>query len=686
MKPSSIVLMIFAPILWACAPGATISGVSLTSVPAATGGQLNIVQNQSVTITATVVGTGAFDPTIQWSLNPDDGSLLTKGAKATFTPKSGGTYTLAAIAQADTSKRASLIATVTVPDVLVIATPTSINPNQPSNLTATVKDIGGAVSWSVDPTAGTSFSPSTPGNATSFTSSQTGTYTVTATSLTDPNRKGTVTVQVSSVTGVTVSATPNVLGINQTSSLSASVQGQNSPSGDITWSVLPTAGSSLTPNGSSASFSASTPGAFTVTATSLQDPTKSSSAVILVPWTGSRLIGTGASDTIRGSATDTDGNVYIAGFTTGALQGSNQGQFDAFVAKYDASGAQLWVRQLGSSKDDLAYGVAVDVSGNVYVAGTTSGILPSASSAGNDDAFVAKYDASGTQLWVSQFGTSGFENAFGVAVGADGSVFVAGDTDGSFSGATNPDPGNTDAFVARINPANGARLWTRQIGVTGNDTAYGIAVDANGNVDIGGSTEGALSGNSSGLRDAFVAQYNSSGAQVWVRQFGSSGSDEIRGVAVDASGNVLVAGQTDGTLPGSSSAGLGDAFVAKYSASGTQTWLSQFGSSLDDAANGIAVDSSGNAYVSGQTDGNLPGNSSAGGTDAFLTKFDGSGARQWIKQVGTASTDVGFAVSVADRGSSAVLVGYTEGTPFDGLTSAGGREGFITKYKPDGSR
>ncbi len=598
MKRTPIALSFLCLLLWACTPAPTISGVSLVSVPAAASGLLTMQINQSATLTATVTGTGAFNPAVSWSLSPDDGSLVWSGTKATFKPKAANAYTLSASSQADPTKRASLIVTVIVPDVLVNADPTTINPNQPSSLTASVKDIGGTVTWSVSPSAGTSFTPSTPGNATSFTSSQTGTYTITATSVNNPNFQGSVTIEV-------------------------------------------------------------------------------------VPWAGSRLVGTKDDDAITSSATDESNNVYVAGFTTTRFSGA--GGFDAFVAKYDAGGSQVWLKQLGSSKDDLAYGVAVDASGNVYVVGTTAGALPSASSAGNDDAFIAKYNASGARQWVSQFGTGGYENAFGVAIGAGGNVFVVGDTDASFSGATNPDPGNADAFVTRLNPSSGARLWTKQLGAIGNDTAYGIAVDASGNADIGGSTEGALSGSSSGLKDAFIAQYAPSGAQNWVKQFGSSNPDEIKAIAVDASGNIFVAGQMDMSLTITNS-DPGDAFVAKYSASGARTWLSQFGSGADDVASGIAVDANGNAYVSGQTDGSLPDNTGAGSTDAFLTKFDANGARQWIKQIGTASTDVSFAATVADNGASVVMSGYTEGRPFDGLTGAGGREGFIAKYKPDGSR
>jgi Beta-propeller repeat len=691
MKRIPIILILLTTILMACQSPSSVSGISVTSVPAATNGLLSVFLNQSATLKATVKGVGAFNAAVQWNLSPNDGSLVSNGNTATFRPKAASTYTVTATSQADTNKRASVNITAkpNVASVSLTSVPPAVNDQvtvsigQSATVSAAVEgnNTSQNVKWSLAPDDG---ALAVNGNKAVWTPKSAGSYTLTATSATDASKLATLTLK-AVVSDVIVTANLVSLDLNQPSSVTATVKNLG---GAVTWSVDPATGTSFVPPtpGNATTFSSSQPGTYTITAASVTTPNLKGFVTIEVkPWTSSRLIGTNASETVASSAADANGNVYIAGFTAGVLQGSNQGQLDAFVAKFDVSGTPVWTQQLGSSKDDLAYGVAVDGSGNVYVAGTTSGALPTASSAGNDDAFVAKFDSSGARQWISQFGTNGFENAFGVAVGPDGSVLVAGDTDGSFAGATNSDVGNTDAFVTKLDPGTGTRTWTKQLGVIGNDTAYGVAVDGSGNVDIGGGTEGALSGNtSSGLKDGFIAQYSSSGNQTWVRQFGSSNSDEIKGIAVDASGSIFVAGQTDGNLSGSNF-GLGDAFVAKYAASGTQAWLQQFGSGVEDAATGIAVDPSGDAYISGQTDDDLFG-VNAGKTDAFLTKFDASGASLWNRQIGTSESDVGFAVSVADRGLSVVLVGYTEGSPFDGVAGAGGRDGFIAKYKPDGSR
>src|SRR5205085_2866670 len=173
-----------------------------------------------------------------------------------------------------------------------------------------------------------------------------------------------------------------------------------------------------------------------------------------------------------------DGSVYVAGDLPRALPGqTSAGGIDAYVRKYDAAGNELWTRQFGTGGADCVGAVAVDASG-VYVAGYTHGTLPGQSSAGDEDAFVRKYDAAGNELWTRQFGAFGTERAFGVA--ADGSgVYVAGVTAG-----TPPLPGQTslgfaDAFVRKYDAA-GNELWTRQFGAAGPDIANGIAVVASG--------------------------------------------------------------------------------------------------------------------------------------------------------------------------------------------------------------
>jgi autotransporter-associated beta strand protein len=378
-----------------------------------------------------------------------------------------------------------------------------------------------------------------------------------------------------------------------------------------------------------------------------------------------RQFGSGSLENDSARAVAADGNVYVAGFVGGALPGqASRGGGDAFVRKYDASSTELWTRQFGTDGFDIATGVAVDASG-VYVFGVI----------GSRAAFVRKYDADGNELWTRQFGTSGAAVA-GVAVDASG-VYVVGDTRGTLPGQTSA--GGQDAFVRRYD-ADGNELWTRQFGTRGADVAFGVAVDASG-VYVAGFTEGTLPGQTSaGFIDAFVRKYAADGNELWTRQFGTGGVDRAVGVAVDASG-VYVAGFTEGTLPGQASAGGFDAFVRRYDAAGNELWTRQFGSSGVDAAVGVAVDASG-VYVVGRTDGTLPGQTSAGGDDAFVRRYDADGNERWTRQFGTSGADV--AVGVAVDASGVYVVGFTDGT-LPGQASAGDFDAFVRKYDTDGN-
>ncbi len=162
-------------------------------------------------------------------------------------------------------------------------------------------------------------------------------------------------------------------------------------------------------------------------------------------------------------------------------------------------------------------------------------------------------------------------------------------------------------------------VWTQQFGMSGLDAAIGVAVDGTG-VYVSGVTEGAFPGQvSAGDRDAFVRKYDANGNELWTRQFGTSGSDAATVIAVDGTG-VYASGYTVGTLPGQTSSGGTDAFVRKYDAAGTEGWTHQFGTSASDGAGGISVDGTA-AYVVGETGGTLPGQTSAGGSDAFVVKL-----------------------------------------------------------------
>jgi len=181
----------------------------------------------------------------------------------------------------------------------------------------------------------------------------------------------------------------------------------------------------------------------------------------------------------------------------------------AFVA-----GGTVWVRQFGSSDADNAWGggLGVDASGNVVVSGFTAGTLPGQTSLGGYDAFVSKRDANGSLLWTRQFGTSVGDDAHSVSVDSNDNVLAAGTTEGALPGQTNA--GGSDAFVSKYDP-NGEVLWNRQLGGVAFDYANSVRVDANDNVLVAGATNGALPGHTAaGSFDIFMATYEIGRAHV----------------------------------------------------------------------------------------------------------------------------------------------------------------------------
>ena len=226
-----------------------------------------------------------------------------------------------------------------------------------------------------------------------------------------------------------------------------------------------------------------------------------------------RQIGTTTDDYGQSVAVDGSGNAYISGYTYGSLGEPNAGLFDAFLAKYDSSGSVLWTRQIGTTANDESCSVAVDGSGNAYISGWTYGSL-GGPNAGDGDVFLAKYDSSGLLLWTRQIGTTTWDVSQSVAVDGLGNAYISGYTYGSLGGP-NPNPGYADAFLAKYN-SSGSLLWTRQIGTSADDGSGSVAVDGLGNAYISGETYGSLGGPNpnTGSGDAFLAKFSAPTAVV----------------------------------------------------------------------------------------------------------------------------------------------------------------------------
>jgi hypothetical protein len=213
--------------------------------------------------------------------------------------------------------------------------------------------------------------------------------------------------------------------------------------------------------------------------------------------------------------TDVSGNVYVAGSTNRGLDGNTlTGTQDFFFTKYNSSGVKQYTKLLGvATKNTNAQSVTTDVSNNVYVAGFTSGGLDGNTLTGTRDFFVTKYDSSGVKLYTKQLGVATISTSgYSVATDVSGNVYVAGFTSGGLDGNTLT--GTQDFFVTKYN-SSGVKLYTKQLGVATKSTiGISVATDAGSNVFVAGSTAGGLDGNTlTGTQDFFVTKYNSTGVK-----------------------------------------------------------------------------------------------------------------------------------------------------------------------------
>ena len=276
-----------------------------------------------------------------------------------------------------------------------------------------------------------------------------------------------------------------------------------------------------------------------------------------VLWT--RQFGTTAQDYAQAVATDGTG-VYVVGRTQGnIITGGGTGSTgeDAFIRRYDANGTEVWTRQFGTADIEQAYGVATDSTG-IYVAGVTQGALDTP--LGGRDGFLRKYDAGGNALWTRQFGTNTTDDVFALAAGSQG-VYVAGDTVGTFAGQTKVAGGLYDAYVLKYDPS-GTQQWVREFGTQYEDWALGLAVTA-GSVVVVGHLDDTLTARP-WTGSAAILLYDFDGnLQGTPIQFGDGVNDNVNGVAADVTG-VYVAGTKQG--PNLSQVQLGDldAFALKF--------------------------------------------------------------------------------------------------------------------------
>lgn len=413
--------------------------------------------------------------------------------------------------------------------------------------------------------------------------------------------------------------------------------------------------------------------------------------------------------TFMGSALDDAGNaiaaysdwdVYVAGTSAAPwnrlpVDHSMSGD-GTFVAQLNSSGGWHWHAFPGPRDYDTSNAIAVDKNGNVYVAGwseATWGEPLNSFTGGSYNAFAAKLNSSGVLQWNTFLGWSGDST---IAVDGDGEVYVAGTAGAAWGTPVNPFAGGSDAFVAKLS-SNGELLWHTFMGSGTSDNGSAIAVDRDRNVYIAGDSNTPwgtpiLPHAGAAQVDAFAAKLDSNGVRQWHTFLGTTFWDEGRAVAVDANGDVYVAGGSSITwgAPINPHAGGGqpDAFVAKLNSSGNLLWHTFLGGTGgEDYSNAVAVDGSGNVYVAGPSGASwgTPVNPHAGSWDVFAAKLHSSGLLQWNTFLGSAGFDDGKAIAVDEAG-----VVYVTGESYAAWGApaypyAGGHDAFAAKLDTNGA-
>jgi hypothetical protein len=377
-------------------------------------------------------------------------------------------------------------------------------------------------------------------------------------------------------------------------------------------------------------------------------------------------------------ATDTTGNIYVAGSIVVNLVFGPGRSEDVFIAKYDSAGNQLSYKQFGIEDIESVGDIAIAESGDVFVSGLNIRDANSPLS-GPYSFFLTKFGAEGEVLWEKHNDKHSYSR---VKLDSVHNIFVGG-----------YDASVGQAIVMKMD-ADGQELWFQHLTINEYTSIGNIAVDAKDNVLVAGSSgpDKQLSNNRE--IDCYVTKLDKDGQILWMKSFGGDNYDSVGNIIVDNSGNSFIIGDTmSSSIAGDTDVSLfmtsNDAFLASFDPDGNKRWSNQFGFGRGYSGNAITLDNQGNAVLVGFGNGDL-GGERIGASDVFIVKYQPEGTQLWIKRFGTEEFDGANSVTTDSKGFI-YLTGYL-GEIWDDLTlnsyldNYAGQYTFLAKYTPEGQQ
>lgn len=428
--------------------------------------------------------------------------------------------------------------------------------------------------------------------------------------------------------------------------------------------------------------------------------------------------------------TDNSGNVYVTGYTNTtnsgvATSGAHQtifsgastfcGNSDAFIIKFNSNGIRQWGTYYGDAGTDEGRCLAIDQNNNIYLTGcayassnNTSAIATLGSyktnCTGMIDAFLAKFNPNGVRVWGTYYGGSGTDESHSCVLDNLGNIYFCGTTDGDSNNSVIVTPnaqqpvsnGDTEGFWAKFD-TNGNRLYGTYFGGPGIDFILGCTIDFSNNFILTGCTSSSLNiatigchqSTYGGIRDAFVAKYNTNNSLIWSTYYGGMQLEEGYSCTTDALNNIIICGYTE-SMTNISTSGSdqpfqisgGDAFIVKLNPNGNRIWGTYFGGYSGAIARCCATNTlTGDIFVTGQTSSpsqinHIPTlgcyqDTLGGVDDAFLVRYNSNGIRIWSTYYGGNWEDWGFSVCYDNNNNNIFICGFSDSTSPNSISTPG---------------